>query len=90
VTQGGDAAAQTVASGAAQIGIAQKRNFIVLKGVELLEPLPDIPGIKFLMVAGIVADAHEPAAAAALAKFLSSPAVVPVIVAKGMEPYSTR
>ena len=90
LTQGGDAAAQTVASGAAQIGIAQKRNFIVLKGVELLEPLPDIPGIKFLMVAGIVADAHEPAAAAALAKFLSSPAVVPVIVAKGMEPYTIR
>jgi hypothetical protein len=42
------------------------------------------------MVAGIVADAHEPAAAAALAKFLSSPAVVPVIVAKGMEPYTIR
>jgi molybdate transport system substrate-binding protein len=90
LTQGGDAAAQTVASGAAQIGIAQKRNFIVLKGVELLEPLPDIPGIKFLMVAGIVADAHEPAAAAALAKFISSPAVAPVIIAKGMEPYATR
>jgi molybdate transport system substrate-binding protein len=90
LTQGGDAAAQTVASGAAQIGIAQRRNFIALKGVELLEPLPDIPGMKFLMVAGIIADAHEPAAAAALAKFLSSPAVVPVIIAKGMEPYASR
>jgi molybdate transport system substrate-binding protein len=90
LTMGGDAAAQTVASGAAQIGIAQKRNFIALNGVQLLEPLPDIPGIKFLMVAGIVADAHEPAAAAALAKFLSSPAVVPVIIAKGMEPYASR
>jgi len=50
--------------------------------------LPDIPGIKFLMVAGVVAGAHERDAAMAFAKFLSSPAVAPVIVAKGMEPYA--
>jgi molybdate transport system substrate-binding protein len=75
LSQGGDAAAQTVASGAAQFGIAQRRNFISLKGVELLEPLPDIPGIKFLMQAGVVTGAREPEAAAALAKYLASPAV---------------
>jgi len=88
ITQGGDAAAQLVAAGGAQIGVAQRRNFNTLKGVELLEPLPDIPGIKFLMVAGVVAGAHERDAAMAFAKFLSSPAVAPVIVAKGMEPYA--
>jgi hypothetical protein len=59
-----------------------------LKGVELLEPLPDIPGIKFLMAAGIPANAREPAAAAALAKFLSSAAVAPAIKARGMEAYT--
>jgi molybdate transport system substrate-binding protein len=87
LTMGGDAAAQTVASGGAQIGVAQRRNFISLSGVQLLEPLPDLPGIKFLMVAGVAAGAREPGGAMALAKFLSSPAVAPVIRAKGMEPY---
>jgi molybdate transport system substrate-binding protein len=89
ITQGGDAAAQLIAAGGAQIGVAQRRNFNTLKGVELLEPLPDIPGIKFLMVAGVVAGTHERVGAMAFAKFLSSPAVAPIIVAKGMEPYAT-
>jgi molybdate transport system substrate-binding protein len=88
LTQGGDAAAQLVAAGGAQLGVAQKRNFNALKGVELLEPLPDIPGIKFLMVAGVVKGAHEHDGALAFAKFLSSPAVASTIVAKGMEPYA--
>jgi molybdate transport system substrate-binding protein len=88
LTQGGDAAAQLVAAGGAQIGVAQRRNFNTLKGVELLEPLPDIPGIKFLMVAAVVKGTHEHDGALALAKFLSSPAVAPTIVAKGMEPYA--
>ena len=89
LTQGGDAAAQLVAAGGAQIGVAQRRNFNTLKGVELLEPLPDLPGIKFLMVAGVAKGAHEHEGALALAKFLASPAVAPTIVAKGMEPYAT-
>src|ERR1700692_2658345 len=72
LTQGGDAAAQVVAAGGAQIGVAQKRNFNALKGVELLEPLPDIAGIKFLMVAGVVTGTKQHAAAGGLAKFLSS------------------
>jgi molybdate transport system substrate-binding protein len=88
LTQGGDAAAQLVAAGGAQLGVAQKRNFNTLKGVELLEPLPDIPGIKFLMVAGVIKGSHEHDGALALAKFLSSPAVASTIVAKGMEPYA--
>jgi molybdate transport system substrate-binding protein len=88
ITQGGDAAAQLVAAGGAQIGIAQRRNFNTLKGVELLEPLPDIAGIKFLMVAGVVKGSREHDAALAFAKFLASSAVAPTIVAKGMEPYA--
>src|SRR5262249_15476430 len=87
LTMGGDAAAQAVASGSAQIGVAQRRNFISLNGVQLLDPLPDLPGVKFLMVAGVVAGAREPVGAMALAKFLASPPVAPVIRAKGMEPY---
>jgi len=40
------------------------------------------------MVAGVVKGAREHDAAMALAKFLSSSAVAPTIVAKGMEPYA--
>jgi molybdate transport system substrate-binding protein len=87
LTMGGDAAAQAAASGAAQITIAQRRNFIGLNSVQMLEPLPDLPGGKFLMEAGVVAHAREPEGAMALAKFLASPARAAVIRAKGMEPY---
>jgi len=88
LSQGGDAAAQLVAAGSAQIGVAQRRNFNTLKGVELLEPLPDLPGMKFLMVAGVVAGSKQHDAALGFAKFLASSAVAPLIVAKGMEPYA--
>jgi molybdate transport system substrate-binding protein len=87
IAMGGDAAAKAVASGEAQIGLAQLRNFNTLSGVQILAPLPDLPGMKFLMVAGVVAGAREPEAALAFAKFLASPALAPLIVAKGMEPY---
>jgi molybdate transport system substrate-binding protein len=88
LTMGGDAAAQAVASGAAQMGVAQRRNFNALPGVQMLEPLPDLPGVKFLMVAGVLANAREPNGALAFAKFLASPSAVAVIKAKGMEPYA--
>ena len=87
LTMGGDAAAQAVASGGAQMGVAQRRNFIALNSTQMLEPLPDVAGIQFLMVAGVVAKAREPAAAAVFAKFLASPALATVLRTRGMEPY---
>jgi molybdate transport system substrate-binding protein len=87
LTQGGDNAAQLVASGGAEIGIAQRRNFHTLSSVTLLEPLPDLPGIKFPMAAGVPASARERDGAVAFAKFLSSAAAAPVIRTRGMEPY---
>jgi molybdate transport system substrate-binding protein len=86
ITQGGDAAAQLVLSGGAQLGVAQRRNFISLKGVEMLEPLPDLPGMQFRMAGGVVAGAHERDGAMALLRFLSSAAII--IRARGMEPYA--
>jgi molybdate transport system substrate-binding protein len=88
LTQGGDNAAKAVATGEAQIGIAQRRNFFKLNTVQNLEPLPDIPGIKFLMAGGVATSAREPNAGRELARYLSSAANAPVIVANGMEPYA--
>jgi molybdate transport system substrate-binding protein len=87
LTQGGDNAAKLVETGGAQMGVAQRRNFLPLSGVAMLEPLPDVPGMKFLMVAAVVTGARQPDAALALAKYLSSPARAAVITANGMEPY---
>jgi molybdate transport system substrate-binding protein len=88
LTQGGDNAAKAVATGEAQIGIAQRRNFFKLNTVQNLEPLPDIPGIKFLMAGGVATSAREPNAGRELAQYLSSAANAPIIVANGMEPYA--
>jgi molybdate transport system substrate-binding protein len=85
ITQGGDAAAQLVLSGGAELGVAQRRNFISLKGVELLDPLPDLPGMKFRMVGGVLPGSHERDAGIALLQFLSSAGIT--IRARGMEPY---
>jgi molybdate transport system substrate-binding protein len=85
ITQGGDAAAQAVLSGTAQLGVAQRRNFISLKGVEMLEPLPDLPGMKFLMDGAVVAGSHEREAATALLRFLASGTIT--TRARGMEAY---
>ena len=86
ITQGGDAAANLVLSGGAQLGVAQRRNFISLKGVEMLEPLPDLPGMEFRMAGGVLAGAHERDGAMALLRFLSSATIT--IRARGMEPYA--
>ena len=84
LTQGGDNAAQPVASGGAERG-AQRRNFNTLNTVALLEPLPDLAGIKFLMVAGIPATARERRRHGVSAV---PAAVAPVIRTRGMEPYA--
>ncbi len=85
ITQGGDAAAQAVLTGAAQFGVAQRRNFLPLQGVEMLDPLPDLPGMKFLMDGAMVAGSHERDGAIALLRFLASASIT--IRARGMEAY---
>ena len=69
------------------MGVAQRRNFLPLPGTAMLEPLPDLPGFKFLMVAGLVNGARERDAALAFAKYLASPERAAVLRANGMEPY---
>jgi molybdate transport system substrate-binding protein len=87
LTQGGDNAAKLVVSGGAQMGVAQRRNFLSLPGADMLQPLPDLPGFKFLMVAGLLSGAHERDGALAFARYLASAQVAPVMTANGMEAY---
>ena len=85
LTMGGDAAAQAAASGAAQIAVAQRRNFIASSGTQMLQPLPACRGSNSSW-RPVSSRMRQPEAAMALAKFLSSPARAAVIRAKGMEP----
>jgi len=69
-----------------EIGVYIINEIVTTPGVELAGPLP--PDLQFYMMysAGIMPAAHEPELARELIKFLSSPAALPIIRAKGMEP----
>jgi molybdate transport system substrate-binding protein len=75
-----------VAAGAAAIGAAPTNDLTPLPGgIEIVGPLPKELATDVVISAGIVANARTPEAAAALIKFLASPAAAPAITAHGME-----
>jgi molybdate transport system substrate-binding protein len=77
---------EVVARGDAEIGFQQVSEILPVAGIELLGPLPaDIQRIT-VFSAGLHVGAQQPDAAKALVKFFTSPAAVPVIRKKGMEP----
>ena len=75
-----------VARGDAELGVLPVSEILPTKGVELLGPFPTALQGYVVMEAGVGAAAKDPAAAAALVKFLKSPEHFPVIKQKGMEP----
>ena len=77
---------EAIAKQEAEIGVYILNEIVTTPGVELAGPLP--PDLQFYMVysAGIVPTAREPVLARELVKFLSSPAALPIIRAKGMQP----
>jgi molybdate transport system substrate-binding protein len=81
----GGAVAEHVVAGEAEIGIHQISEILPVKGAVLVGPLP--PEIQNFTVyaAGVGAAARDGEAAKALIAFLSGPAAVPVLKAKGME-----
>jgi len=75
-----------VQNGTAELGVLPASEILPIKGVELLGPFPAAVQGYVVMEAGVGAAAKDPAAAAALVKFLKSPEHVGVIKQKGMEP----
>jgi molybdate transport system substrate-binding protein len=75
-----------VANGTAELGVLPVSEILPVKGVELLGPYPAELQAYVVMEAGVGAAAKDPAAAAALVKFLKSPEHLGVIKQKGMEP----
>lgn len=85
----GDALAKAVPSGEAEMIISSMPDIIV-GGTVLVGPLPPELQLYIRFAAGVGTNAKEAEAAKALIKFLTAPAAVPVIKAKGMEPGTPR
>jgi molybdate transport system substrate-binding protein len=85
-TPPGVAVGDLVARGEVEIGFQQVSELLSIKGIDFVGPLPPEAQHITVFSAGLHVRATEPGAAKALVRFLSSPASVPVIRNKGMEP----
>jgi molybdate transport system substrate-binding protein len=76
-----------VAGGKAEIGMQPISELMTSAGIDIVGPLPaDLQSPDLVYVAGVTAASKEPQAAKALVDFLTGPAAVPVVKAKGLEP----
>jgi molybdate transport system substrate-binding protein len=79
-------AAKAVANGEAELGITQISEILPYAGAELVGPLPAEVQLYTVYPAAVAADTKEPDAAKALIKFLTAPAAIAVLKAKGLNP----
>jgi len=79
-------AAKAVANGEAELGITQISEILPYPGAELVGPIPADIQLYTVYPAAIAADTKAPDAAKALIKFLTAPAAVAVLKAKGLSP----
>jgi molybdate transport system substrate-binding protein len=75
-----------VAAGEAEIGLQQISEIMSVPGVDLVGPLPEALQTATIYSAGVLTKADQPDAAAALIKFLQTPAAAAVYRAKGLAP----
>ena len=82
---GGTSSAALVVSGEADLAVQFISELLLVPGIEIAGPLP--PEIQHYIVvsAGVGNDAADPVSAARLVRFLSSPAVTPVLPEAGLE-----
>jgi len=75
-----------IAEGKAEIGVQQITELLQIPGIDFVGPLPAELQANIVYVTATPTTAKERAAAAALVKFLSSEAALPVIKKVGLEP----
>jgi molybdate transport system substrate-binding protein len=81
----GAQAAEIVARGEAELGIAQTSEIVPVGGAQLLGPFPAEIASLTVFTAGISAGTKMPEADKALIQFLSGPVATPILKAKGFE-----
>ena len=82
----GAQAADVVAKGEAELGVAQASEIVPVTGAQLVGPLPGEYGRVTVFSAGVGAGIKAPDAAKALIQFLTGPTAAPVFKSKGFEP----
>jgi molybdate transport system substrate-binding protein len=82
----GAQAAEVVARGDAELGIAQGSEIVPVAGAQLVGPLPGELASMTVFAAGIGAASKSPEAAKALIKFLTGPEAASRFKTKGFEP----
>jgi molybdate transport system substrate-binding protein len=83
-------AAKAIANGEAEIGMTQISEILPYAGAELVGPLPAEIQLTMSFGAAVAANTPQPEAAAALLKFLTTPAAAAVFKAKGLDPAAAR
>jgi molybdate transport system substrate-binding protein len=81
---------KVIARGEAEIGFQPLSALRPVPGIELVGPMPPEVQRPTIYVAGIAANAKEPAAAKALIAFLMSPAATEAVKKSGMDPMAAR
>jgi molybdate transport system substrate-binding protein len=82
----GAQAAEVVAKGEAEIGVAQTSEIVPIAGAEVLGPLPGEFASTTVWTAGIGTTTKVPEAAKSFIQFLTGPVARPVFSAKGFQP----
>ncbi|HEY4405455.1 MAG TPA: molybdate ABC transporter substrate-binding protein [Xanthobacteraceae bacterium] len=79
-------AAKAVANGEAELGITQISEILPYEGAQLLGPIPAEIQLYTVYPAAVAAGTKQGDAASALIKFLTAPAAIAVLKAKGLSP----
>ena len=85
LTGGAEEVGEAVVKGEAEFGILPLSEILPVKGAEVLGMFPADVQSYIVMVGGVGAGAKQPAAGRELIGFLTAPAALPVVKAKGME-----
>jgi molybdate transport system substrate-binding protein len=85
LTATGEEVSQSVLSGESEFGVLPVSEILPVKGIEVLAPFPADAQTYIVMVAGVGQKTSQAAVGRDLIKFLTAPAALPVIKAKGME-----
>jgi len=85
VTKANEPVGERVARGEAEIGFHQLSELIPVKGIDIIGPLPAELQQITLFSGALHAAAKEPAAATALARFLTAPAAIEILKKHGLE-----
>ena len=77
---------EMVAKGEAELGVQLTNELLPVRGVEIVGPLPPEVQSYVTLTAAVGSHAKQPAIAEEFIRFLTAPAALPVIRAKGLEP----